>query len=116
MKIKIIKVITIFFVVLLLTNSVVFAGKTIDTNQGKIDPLLTNQFDDVGSSFASLIRIIGMIVSVGALMIIGIKYMLSSAEEKAMHKESMIYYVIGALLTFGIVNIIASAYSWIKTL
>lgn len=119
MKSKIIKATTILFVIMILISTmstIVFAGKTIDTSQGNIDHSQSNQFDDVGSSYASTIRIIGMIISIGALMIIGIRYMLSSTEERAMRKESMIYYVIGALLVFSIVTLIATLYDWIKTL
>ena len=45
------------------------------------------------------------------LLILGIKYMLGSASEKAEYKKSMLPYIIGAFLLFSasiIVNIIAS--------
>ena len=52
-----------------------------------------------------LIQIIGSIASVLALIVIGIKYMLGSVEEKAKYKETMIPYIIGCILLFGATNI-----------
>ena len=45
-------------------------------------------------------------MSVVALMIIGVKYMLGSVEEKAEYKKTMRPYVIGALMLFGITNLL----------
>lgn len=46
------------------------------------------------------IRNIGIILSVIILIVIGIKYMMSSAEEKANYKETLMPYLIGAILLF----------------
>lgn len=54
---------------------------------------------------------IGSIVSVLALVLIGIKYMTGSVEQKAEYKSTMINYVIGAVLVFAITNISAIIYS-----
>lgn len=50
----------------------------------------------------SAIRIIGVVVSVVALIVIGIKYMLGSVEEKADYKKTLLPYVIGAFLVFTV--------------
>ena len=44
-------------------------------------------------------------------MILGIKYMLGSVEEKASYKKSMMPYLIGSVLIFGAVNVTATIYS-----
>lgn len=49
---------------------------------------------------------IGTITSVLALIIIGIKYMVGSVEEKAEYKKTMKPYLIGAVMVFSITNII----------
>ena len=62
-----------------------------------------------GGSVAAVIQIVGTMVSVGGIIIIGIKYVLASAEEKAEYKEKMLPFVIGCVLLFGsstIVNIL----------
>ena len=38
-------------------------------------------------------------------MVIGIKYMMGSAEEKAEYKKTMIPYLVGAIILFAAVNI-----------
>lgn len=64
-----------------------------------------------GGSVAGVIQIVGTAVSAGAMIIIGIKYVVASADEKAEYKERMIPYFIGAVLLFGASNIVKIAYS-----
>lgn len=53
---------------------------------------------------------VGSIVSVLALVIIGVRYMLGSIEEKAEYKKTMIPYLIGAVLLFLSSNIVGALY------
>lgn len=53
------------------------------------------------------IQIIGSILSVAVLGILGIKYMIGSVEERAEYKKTLKAYVIGAIMVFGIINILA---------
>ncbi len=48
----------------------------------------------------SYLRTIGIVVSVVALIVIGIKYMMGSVEEKATYKQTLLPYLIGAILLF----------------
>ena len=57
-----------------------------------------------------IVQIAGTIVSAGTLIIIGIRYMVVSVEEKAQYKERMVPYVIGAVLLFGATNIVNILY------
>lgn len=57
-----------------------------------------------------VIQTVGSIVSVIALVIIGIKYMLASVEEKAKYKETMIPYIVGCILVFATSNIASILY------
>lgn len=59
---------------------------------------------------------IGNIFSIIALIIIGIRYMLGSIEEKAEYKQTMIYYIIGVILVFAISNISYIIYNFAKDL
>lgn len=63
--------------------------------------------EEVGNLVLGLIQTIGTFIAVGTLMILGIKYMLGSTEERATYKKSMLPYLIGAILLFGAVNITA---------
>ena len=49
---------------------------------------------------------IGSIVSVAALILIGIKYILGSVEEKAEYKKTLKPYLIGAVMVFAITNLL----------
>ena len=59
------------------------------------------------------IRLIGTAISVITLMTLGIRYMLGSANEKALYKETMGPYLIGAVMLFAIPNLIVIMYDLI---
>lgn len=69
----------------------------------------------LGNQIIGVVRTVGVLVAVVILLILGIKYMMGSAEEKADYKKSMIPYLVGAVLIFaastiaGIVYDMASA-------
>ena len=48
----------------------------------------------------TIIRTIGTVISVVVLIIIGIRYMLGSVEERAEYKKTLVPYVVGAFLLF----------------
>lgn len=66
----------------------------------------SNKLMELANNIIGPIKIIGSIISVIALVIIGIKYILGSVEERAEYKETMKPYVIGAILLFGITNLL----------
>lgn len=66
---------------------------TSDVNVGGITTL--------GNSVVKIITTAGIVVSVIILVVLGIKYMMGSAEEKAEYKKTLMPYVIGAALVFA---------------
>jgi len=54
----------------------------------------------------SYVTTVGMIISVLSLVVMGVKFMLASVEERADYKGALIPYVIGACLLFGICSIV----------
>lgn len=50
----------------------------------------------------NVIAVIGTVASVITLMLIGLKYMMGSVAEKAEYKKTMIPYLIGVMILFGI--------------
>ena len=62
---------------------------------------------DIGNTVVGFLRTVGSIVSVAVLALLGIKYMMGSVEDKAEYKQTMKPYLIGAVLVFGITNILA---------
>lgn len=67
-------------------------------------------FETFGGRIAGIIQIIGTMVSVGTMIILGIRYVAASADEKAEYRERMIPYFIGAVLLFGASNIVSIIY------
>lgn len=62
----------------------------------------SEKLESMAGKIVTVVRNIGIVISVVALILIGIKYMLGSVEEKADYKKSLIPYVIGAFLVFTI--------------
>ena len=91
------------------------SGEDVDPNSWKPASESTSLlFDDKVEVILGAMRAIGIIVSVGALITIGIKTMLASAEEKSHYKEVMPGYIIGALLVFSITTIPSLIYKVLK--
>ena len=59
------------------------------------------EIQSAGNSIISILQTVGVVLSVVVLMIIGIKYMMGSAEEKAEYKKILMPYIIGAALVFA---------------
>ena len=55
----------------------------------------------IGNQLIGIITTVGVVVAVIVLLILGIKYMMGSASEKAEYKKTMIPYLVGAILIFG---------------
>ena len=59
---------------------------------------------------------IGIAVSVITLVVLGIKYMVGSVEEKAEYKKTMGNYLIGAFLTFATCTLISIIYNVVTSI
>ena len=71
----------------------------------------------IGNQIIGIITTIGVVVAVVVLLVLGIKYMMGSASEKAEYKKTMIPYLVGAILIFGasaITKVVVSLGSNIK--
>lgn len=66
----------------------------------------TQTIMDKGASIVSVIQVIGIIVTIVSLILIGIKYMTGSLEEKADYKKSMIPYLIGVFIFFALTQLL----------
>lgn len=113
-----IKILLIFMVCIMLFytfgNSFIYAANDFDANFW--DPSTGKKEGDsklleIGNKIIGPIQVIGSLVSVIAIIIIGIKYMLGSVEEKAQYKETLGPYFLGAVLVFGITNVLSIVYN-----
>ena len=95
---KIITILIVLFIILAIFCNNIYAFSIGDfsgtaTNNGELN--------NMGNKIITVISTIGSIVSVIVLVILGIKYMLGSVEEKAEYKKTLLPYVIGAGLVFA---------------
>ena len=92
----------------MLSNVVMASGKTSGINAGDIAGSLTgtatgaqSSVTNIGNQIIGIITTVGVVVAVVVLLVLGIKYMMGSASEKAEYKKTMIPYLVGAILIFG---------------
>ena len=61
----------------------------------------TTEIQNLGNSLVGILQVVGIVLSVVVIIVLGIKYMLGSAEEKSEYKKSMLPYIVGAALIFA---------------
>lgn len=119
LKNKIIKIVILLFSILVIFNNckvyadpmdIINGSYTESFDAGLANPLENpnswkpdtpnddTEFVNRASTILSIINIIGVVCSVVCLVIIGIKYLLGSVEEKADYKKAMVPYIIGIVL------------------
>ena len=67
-----------------------------------------------GGKILSAVTTAGIVLSVIVLAVLGIKYMLGSAEEKAEYKKTLMPYLVGAILIFGASTIAQIVYQFMQ--
>jgi len=96
------KIITAIFISLLIISiSVSCLALTPSEIKGNSDVAGTNEITALGKSLVGILQTVGIVLSVIVILVIGIKYMMGSAEEKAEYKKTMIPYIVGAALIFA---------------
>ena len=109
-KYKTIILISVFFIMIFISNNSFAMTPTEITEGMSISGAEIHQFEDAGGRIVGVIKVIGTCCSVGMLMVLGIKYMIGSTEEKAEYKKSFLIYILGAVIFFGIFSILDKLY------
>lgn len=113
---KSIKVISTLLLTIMLVASIAGTVLAVDPNtvlnglngNGNVQ---TNDLTKVGNNIVTIIQVVGIVIAVIALLVIGIKYMMGSASEKAEYKKTMIPYIVGAVLIFAGTSLVRVIYS-----
>lgn len=107
MNTKLMKIATVIATILMLVlvGSNVVYGLTPTDLKANTSATGTTEIQNFGVNIMGVINVVGVVVAVVVLMVIGIKYMMGSAEEKAEYKKTMIPYIVGAVLIFGATTI-----------
>ena len=120
---KTVKIVFIMMMVIAMLTVVSNAAQQPQTSSG-VDPsnftgstsAQTGEITALGNNIIQIISTIGSIVSVIILVVLGIKYMMGSAEEKAEYKKTLMPYIIGAALVFAASSIAGMVFSFTSNL
>lgn len=113
---KSIKVISTLLLAIMLVTSIAGTVLAVDPNtvlngingNGNVQ---INDLTKVGNNIVTIIQVVGIVIAVIVLLVIGIKYMMGSASEKAEYKKTMIPYIVGAVLIFAGTSLVRVIYS-----
>ena len=113
---KSIKVISTLLLAIMLVASIAGTVLAVDPNtvlnglngNGNVQ---INDLTKVGNNIVTIIHVVGIVIAVIVLLVIGIKYMMGSASEKAEYKKTMIPYIVGAVLIFAGTSLVRVIYS-----
>lgn len=117
---KTVKIIfTILMTIMLMSSvySIVFAAidpNSIINNVSNTNSIGTGELTTIGGKIVNVIQVVGILVAIVVILVIGIKYMTGSVEQKAEYKKTMIPYVVGAVLLVAGTSIVKIIYSTIS--
>ena len=112
MKNKLLGILLILIMLIVVMPSNVFAdygGINTDIEIG--DTGAIDSSVDITESIVGTLQMAGSVISIIALIIIGMRYMFSSIEEKAQMKGVLGYYIAGCVLSFATSNLLSFAYN-----
>lgn len=98
---RVLKIIFIMLVIIIAYNTCIMAVNINNINNRDTSVHGETEITNIASYIYSTITTIGIVLSVVILAILGIKYMLGSASERADYKKTMMPYLIGAVLVFS---------------
>lgn len=104
--INIILTLSVFFIVMSNFNNIIYADVIENPDDYRpVDITGEGSLTQKAGIILGVINTIGIVVSVVTLMVLGVKYMLGSVEEKAEYKKTMGMYFLGAFLVTSITTI-----------
>lgn len=110
LKLLAVFVVTIMMITMVASNALALAPNQINaaTNVNG-----TTEIVGIGGQIIGILQTIGVVLSIVILIIIGIKYMMGSAEEKAEYKKTMIPYIVGAVFIFAASTLANMIYNFV---
>lgn len=114
---KILSAVLVVMMLVMVATPVMAAQTKVSTTPGELlgdSSVNTKGISDIGNKLITILTTFGIVVSVIVLVVLGIKYMVGSAEEKAEYKKTLMPYVIGAGLVFAASSIAQIVYSFMN--
>jgi hypothetical protein len=116
---KILTFIATVLIVMSMFTSVVFA----DVNPGDlIDGMKTTEVTETGTlttlggNILGILQVVGVIIGAIILVVLGLKYMMGSLEEKAEYKKTMIPFLVGAIVVMAAPTLARGIFTLIQNL
>lgn len=91
------------------------SGVNPNTLSAKTGTAATSAVNNFGSNILGIVSTGASIIAVIILIVLGIKYMMGSAEEKAEYKKTLLPYIIGAIFVFGAGAICSIIFNFAQT-
>lgn len=113
---KVLKIVSTILMVMMIVSIAVtsFAAGALTPDQVTGTQGDNGKMLEIGQKIVGFLQAFGIILSVIILIIIGIKYMMGSAEEKAEYKKTLMPYFIGAVLIFAASAFAQAIYSFVS--
>lgn len=111
---KIVAVILIIMMAFTIVQPVFAAAQELKPGDLTASYKDTGALKDKAGQIMGLIRNIAVIVGVIMLMVIGVKFMLGSAEEKADYKKSLLPLTIGIIIVMLATQIVTMVYNFVQ--
>ena len=113
-KIMAMLLIALMFVITIVPSTLAVQDPSIYT--GDSSDVDTSRIDGLGQDIIAIVSTVGSIISVIVLVVLGIKYMMGSAEEKAEYKKTLLPYIIGAALVFAASTIASVVFNFASSI
>ena len=110
-SLKIVSILLLVAMMLVTFTGIVNAASPADVLSNLQEPadVESGEITTLGQKIVGIVQVVGVVIAVVVILVIGIKYLIGSAEEKAEYKKTMIPYWVGAGLVFAgatIVNVV----------
>ena len=109
---KLLSIIVLALMLLTITSNIVLATGITDPKNIIGTAPTGNGIQNVGKKVVGIIQTVGSVISVVVLVVLGIKYMMGSTEEKAEYKKTLMPYLIGAVLIFAASNLASVVFNF----
>lgn len=110
------KVLYIVIVVTMLISTISPVFAYTKPGDAKPDAGAQKTFDSQMDKIMGLVQGVGIGIAVIILVVLGIKYMVGSSEERAEYKKTFIPYIVGAILVGGAATIANAVYTFSKSM
>ena len=109
--------IILFICVFMLPNFVhAINPEDYDPSKKPISGTAVDEITGKANNIIGIITTVGIVISVITMIILGLKYMMGSVEEKAEYKKTMIPYIIGVVFIVAISTIVSIIANMVESL